>query len=469
MKKILFTIFATISLVELFAQFADPVILDPANSGITQVCTGDINNDGLQDIIVSKAYSSNRISYYLNEGDLTFGVEQIVTDAYHFYQVVASSDFNSDGFDDIVTFGRGAENNITDLKLFINDSGNFSSPVSLDTDLIADNQVSCSDIDNDGDIDIIADDDITIRLYRNDGNANFSPPVIIANNDEYYTFDISDFNGDGNKDIVLAGAGNITILWNDTQGTFPTFSYVDNPLFGLPFTVKAGDFDNDGDNDFALWIAWIDKLVWFSNDGEGNFSIAQEIEAISLNITLEASDVDLDGDLDLVTSTNQSGSVIWYENDGSGIFSEHSIIYQFSGFESVESVFPADMDNDGDEDLVWGAASNFLAISENMAITVSIDDFPADNKTSFDIYPNPASGYVTIEFDDDTEKELIISDIAGNIIIKRTVFESGCSIDVSSLKNGVYFVELRTSDGSENIEPGPKSLFGAKLFVNKNY
>ncbi len=446
MKKLLFTILSTILFTELFAQFAPIQIIDSVSNGITQVCTGDINNDGLQDIILSKAYSQKRISFYLNEGNLNFGEEQVVTDEYHFYQVVASSDFNSDGFDDIVTFGKGAQNNITDLKLFINDSGNFSSPVTLDTDLIADNQVSCSDIDNDGDVDIIADDDITIRVYKNDGNGNFSSPDIVANNDEYYTFDISDLNGDGNKDIVLAGAGNITILWNDAEGTFPTYSYVDNPLFGLPFTVKAGDFDNDGDNDFALWIAWIDKLVWFSNDGEANFTIAQEIETITLSVTLETSDVDLDGDLDLVSSTDQSSSVIWFENDGTGTFSEHNIIYQFSGFESIESVFPADLDNDGDEEVVYGAVSNFLALNENITTTVSVDDIPADDKSGIEVYPNPATDYITIKSDDNKKGEILISDITGKIIISIPVSKDE-SIDISFLKNGIYLVGIQTDKG----------------------
>ena len=443
MKKFILFILTSIFLSQGYAQFAGMQIIDPATSGITEVCTGDINNDGRPDIIVSKAYGQKRVSYYLNEGNLNFGEEHIVTDEYFFYQVVASADFNSDGFDDIVTFGAGNQNNIIDLKLFINNSGNFSTPITLDTGLNADNQVSCSDIDNDGDIDIVADDDISIRVYKNDGNGNFSPPDIVANYDEYYTFDISDFNADGYKDIVCAGAGHISILWNDADGTFPDSSFVDNPLFGLPFTVRAGDFDNDGDNDFALWIAWIDKLVMFTNDGTGNFTITQEIETINLNVTLGKSDVDLDGDLDLLSATNQSSSVIWFENDGTGYFSESKIIHQFAGFESIESVFPADLDSDGDEEVIWGAVSGPLAINENITITVSVNEISMNGDLMINIFPNPATDHIAIK-SDNTIREIIITDITGKAVIKKMGYQKIESLDISSLKNGIYFVSLKT-------------------------
>jgi len=71
---------------------------------------------------------------------------------------------------------------------------------------------------------------------------------------------------------------------------------------------------------------------------------------------VRGADMDRDGDLDLVTAA--SGSIDWFENDGRGGFSRHSV----GGFDGVWQVYAADVDGDGDMD-VCGASSTLMEVA----------------------------------------------------------------------------------------------------------
>jgi hypothetical protein len=67
-----------------------------------------------------------------------------------------------------------------------------------------------------------------------------------------------------------------------------------------------------------------------------------------------AADMDGDGDMDVLSASYFDDNVAWYENDGSGNFTPHTIS---TAVVFAESVFAADVDGDGDMD-VLSASSN---------------------------------------------------------------------------------------------------------------
>jgi hypothetical protein len=71
-------------------------------------------------------------------------------------------------------------------------------------------------------------------------------------------------------------------------------------------------------------------------------------------------DIDNDGDLDIVTSTIDDHKISWFENvDGNGSFSgEHVISYDFTG--GPNSIFVGDLNNDNYVDIVYLSFSQFL-------------------------------------------------------------------------------------------------------------
>ena len=148
----------------------------------------------------------------------------------------------------------------------------------------------------------------------------------------------------------------------DGAGSFASGATVDGGRTDS-FAVVAGDIDNDGDLDLAVSNFRLGKFVWYENvDGRGTFGPENVISATSeraFDITL--SDVDQDGDLDAyatLKNDSKDWSVVWFENvNGLGAFGPENLIANPSDVPALDDVhFVAggtDMDGDGDSDAVW--------------------------------------------------------------------------------------------------------------------
>ena len=76
----------------------------------------------------------------------------------------------------------------------------------------------------------------------------------------------------------------------------------------------------------------------------------------------------------------------------------------------------------------------------SVQVTVSIDE---NNEVAFVVYPNPAENYVMIE--SIKEAEVSIYSINGQMVSSQTINEGTNTIDVSSLKAGMYFMKVNES------------------------
>ena len=62
-----------------------------------------------------------------------------------------------------------------------------------------------------------------------------------------------------------------------------------------------------------------------------------------------AADVDGDGDMDVLSASSSDNKIAWYENDGSENFTENTIS---TSANSARSVYAVDVDGDGDMDVL---------------------------------------------------------------------------------------------------------------------
>lgn len=89
----------------------------------------------------------------------------------------------------------------------------------------------------------------------------------------------------------------------------------------------------------------------------------------------------------------------------------------------------------------------FEATNTNI-LTVEVADVE-DLKNPFNVYPNPTSNNVTIEFDNIEPQSLYIFNIIGNIIYQKTTNDKYVNIDVSNWSKGIYII--KTKDKVEKL------------------
>src|SRR5690606_10877453 len=121
-------------------------------------------------------------------------------------------------------------------------------------------------------------------------------------------------------------------------------------VFYISCTV-AIDVDDDGDLDLVSGASSGDRIAWQENiDGLGTFG---DIKIITENakavVSLIAADVDNDGDLDLISASKNNQTLAWYENrDGTAGFGPQQIIS--SDLSYLRTAAASDVDGDGDLD-----------------------------------------------------------------------------------------------------------------------
>ena len=83
-------------------------------------------------------------------------------------------------------------------------------------------------------------------------------------------------------------------------------------------SVFAADIDNDGDLDVLSASTNDDKIVWYENDGAADPSFTANTITTSADgaRSVFAADIDGDGDLDVVSASNIDNKIAWYENNG---------------------------------------------------------------------------------------------------------------------------------------------------------
>ncbi len=166
----------------------------------------------------------------------------------------------------------------------------------------------------------------------------------------------ADVDGDGDTDVLSASMYDDKIAWYENDGASPpgfTKRVISTAGDGGAWSVFATDMDGDGDLD-VLSALRDDKIAWHENDGASPPAFTDRIisTAAVRAESVFATDVDGDGDTDVLAASSVAGAIAWYENDGASppAFTEH-VISMMDDSEAT-SVFAADVDGDGDADVL---------------------------------------------------------------------------------------------------------------------
>ena len=85
----------------------------------------------------------------------------------------------------------------------------------------------------------------------------------------------------------------------------------------------------------------------------------------------------------------------------------------------------------------------------NIKSTVGLNGFLSNYKVQ--LYPNPTTDNLTILLEGITNVDVIISDIHGKVILKKSGLLDKDRISISSLESGIYFAKVMTPEFSKDI------------------
>jgi hypothetical protein len=281
----------------------------------------DVNvRELIKEITPTKKQNDNFISAHLENNYVDYDREVLMPEKLSAEGPAAvQADFNGDGLEDL--FIGGAKYQTASLLLRkpngtykkSNEEGFGKDKIFEDVDAIA------LDIDNDGDLDLYVmtggnenaegSDLLEDRIYMNDGNAVFRrlPLDLIKTNGG--SVSASDFNKDGHMDLFI-GARSIPgnyglspfsfILSSNGKGQY---NIVKKVRMGMVTDSEWTDINNDGEIDLIVVGDWMPITVYL-NQGNGDFKNATKQLGLDNTFgmwnSVTIADIDLNGEKDII-------------------------------------------------------------------------------------------------------------------------------------------------------------------------
>ena len=343
--------------------FSRPGGITTAADGARSVFAADVDGDGDLDVL-SASVHDDKIAWYENTDGLgSFGPEQVITATADGAMSVFAADVDGDGDPDVLSASQFDDK----IAWYENTDGlgSFGPEQVITATANGASSVFAADVDGDGDIDVLSASilDDKIAWYENtDGLGSFgSEQVITTAADNAQSVFAADVDGDGDIDVLSASLSDDKIAWYENTDGLRSFGleHVITATAAGALSVFAADVDGDGDIDVLSASQLDDKIAWYENtDGLGSFGPEQVITATANGASsVFAADVDGDGDLDVLSASFLGDKIAWYENtDGLGSFGPEQVITATAN--GASSVFAADVDGDGDLDVLSASASD---------------------------------------------------------------------------------------------------------------
>jgi hypothetical protein len=361
------------TLVAQTATFERKVIpVDPLSLSYIRAI-GDLNEDGVPDLVFRGGASDSQLAVLLSTGPGMFRTTPLLYDSPHGIYNPKVMDANADGHLDVL--------------------------VSSGIDLT---------------------DETHLRVFLGNGDGTLRTPLtttVKRGQSEFVRFaDFADFNNDGKPDAVLPNNGFVSVFLAKGDGTFQT-APINSSSVGITsfFWTWAGDFDGDGKQDVLIFPRYSEeeapeqrnvtvKFLW----GEGTGRFGPVMQGPTYNEATFGAIVDLnrDGRSDIIgpatvnPNTDQQARIFFVLYGGSNReFLSESIPHPVDL--GISRLPAGDVDSDGDVDLAitHRLQTHYLLYRTSSGWSAPTSYYPADNH-----YGQP----IVADFTKDTKDDILV-------------------------------------------------------------
>ncbi len=399
---------------------------------------GDVDNDGVKDLLVTPFVKSNGDNYnnvwfYKNDGvvkgvELEFESKNFLTQEMIDVgknAVPTLGDINGDGLLDLIIGNNGLRSSNSETDFTLSFYKNVGDSVSAQFELVTKDYLEVStaglrslapelgDIDGDGDLDlIIGQENGKIRLHENKGTDEVPNFIFIGelSDDGGNIIDIGsnavpeflDFDGDGELDLFIG----------KENGSISYYRNIGSHVFKL-------ELDNLGG-------------ITFNNSTSESFSAP------------EVGDFDGDGLMDLLVGGN--ADKVEFYSDIKADAMDNFVVDQLSFFDRLNhtriALTSGNLGDDGAVEIITGLLGGGLAFFSSEVVSgIRTNIFYRE----LGIYPNPVKDQIRFALNDFGKiRSIDILSINGVLIktISIEAYNSSGMLSVADLPRGVYFVSL---------------------------
>lgn len=339
---------------------------------VKQIVGADMDQDGDVDLLTTASVEQT-VKIFWNDGapEPTFTFTTLTNRA-NGARAVAVADITNDGLPDVLA-GSRYDNRVI---LFENQSIHRSAFFPADDRRVLDvrsrmRHLDAADLDRDGDVDVVSVSDNELLWHVNQGDipATFQTRLLTNELAQGRWVDLADVDGDGDVDAVAASTQDNSVYWFENQGA-PAFDFtrhlVTNAAAGARAALAA-DIDGDGDLDLYSASHGDNKIAWYENLGGVPPAFTTHVVATDAMYarSVYAADLDNDGDMDLMSASQEDDLVRWYQNDGARPPAFTPFVV--ASADGVQHVHADDVDGDGDVDILYAAEyESSIAWLENL-------------------------------------------------------------------------------------------------------
>lgn len=376
--------------------------------------SGDINNDGIEDLVVpTYSTGSSEFRIYNGNGDGTYATATTVSTAATSTAAIDSliHDFNSDGWNDIIiSYGS----TVGKLSVFLNSgSGTFSSSTDyggLPAGGLRPCMLEKGFVDNNSSMDFVAlcSAGTTAYVYLNSGSGTFTMSSyalgFTAGNPP--NFALVDINGDQRPEVVAGLSSNCTlyILPNNGAGYDASSTYTLTQCGTTSIAkgaITSGDFNNDGYGDVAVGrrsgsggTSTSDAFYVSVLRGNSSNGFSSQSDYLSLSgaddqfSQVTTHDFNGDGYRDIAITLLSNNVVGYYANNGDGTFATR---VDYSTGTAPTGITITDANADGLKDL---AVTNITSATVSIFINRTAGDVMAQQVNVGDTSTYQLEAYV---------------------------------------------------------------------------